>query len=72
MIIVPVIIRRTFQLITDGSMDTGSMPAATKITAADRAVYGLYLGAAIMITYIRIKSIKAVSFIIYSQVNLQR
>ena len=66
MIIVPVIIRRTFQLITDGSMDTGSMPAATKITAADRAVYGLYLGAAIMRTYISIKSIKAASFIFYA------
>ena len=63
MIIVPVIISRTFQLITDGSIETGSMPAATKMTAADSAVYGLYLGAAIMRTYISIKSIKAASFI---------
>lgn len=65
MIIVPVIISRTFQLIVSATMDSGSMPAAIKMTAVVRAMYGLYLGLAIISAYIIINSIKAASFIKY-------
>lgn len=41
------------------------MPAAIKMTAVVRAMYGLYLGLAIISAYIIINSIKAASFIKY-------
>ena len=50
-------------MMTDASIETGSIPAARKATAVTSAMYGLYLGAAIIRTYISINSIKAVSFI---------
>jgi hypothetical protein len=63
MTIVPAIISKTFQLMTDGSIETGSIPAARKATAVTSAIYGLYLGAAIIRTYMSMNIIKAVSFI---------
>ena len=66
MIIVPLIIMRTFQLMVTGSSLNGTMPAIRYITATDNAICGLYLGFVIMAMYMTTNNISASIFTVIS------
>lgn len=62
MIIVPIIISKTFQLIVDTSLFKGNMPETRKTAAAVKAYNGLYFGLTIIKTYINKNRIRDNSF----------